>query len=270
VEKQTATFILVTVCEKDKLKFVMKCKTCAVLFSTFTCKGCKADALQKVQALKTLPVLEAKTKKKALVDKTKKKALVDKTSTEVAAESKKKMVGSVFEVSEEDDAISIEFLKEKLMMQLEADVVEISDTSEFGRGGVYAITVVSSQFEGQGSVAREKMIKSAIEEELKTIFISKQKSFTPGQWQIFGEKDPTVHTLAKFGLNTVEQMAKMEFTDEKTNFNKDGLLMTSEMLRIYVVEAASRASSQAKCEGSTVAELEHLEKILPQFLMDFV
>ena len=265
--------------------FVMKCHVCAVMFSPFTrkfgckrcghdycirdtikspdaariCKGCKADELQKVQALKTLPVLEAKTKKKALVDKT--KALVDKTSTEVAAETKKKMVGSVFEVSEEDDAISIKFLKEKLMMQLEADVVEISDTSEFGRGGVYALTVVSSQFEGQGSVAREKMIKSAIEEELKAIFISKQKSFTPGQWQIFGEKDPTVHTLAKFGLNTVEQMAKMEFTD--------GLLMTSKMLRIYVVEAASRASSQAKCEGSTVVELEHLEKILPQLLLDF-
>jgi stress-induced morphogen len=261
VEKQTETFILVTMCEKDKLKFVMKCKACAVLFSPFTCKGCKADALQKVQALKTLPVLEAKTKKKALVDK---------TSTEVAAESKKKKVGSEFEFSEEDDAISIEFLKEKLMMKLEADVVEISDTSEFGRGGVFAITVVSNKFEGHGVIAREKMIKSAIEEELKTIFISKQKSFTPGQWQIFGEKDPTVHTLAKFGLNTVEQMAKMEFVDEKTNFNKDGLLMTSEMLRLYVVEAASRASSQAKCEGSTVVELEHLEKILPQFLMDFV
>ena len=133
-----------------------------MLFSPFTCKGCKADALQKVQALKTLPVLEAKTKKKALVDK---------TSTEVAAESKKKKVGSEFEFSEEDDAISMEFLKEKLKIKLEADVVQISDTSELGRGGVFAITIVSKKFEGKGVFAREKMIKSAIEEELKTIYI---------------------------------------------------------------------------------------------------
>ena len=53
------------------------------------------------------------------------------------------------------------------------------------------------------------MIKSAIEEEMKTIHISKQKSFTPAQWKIFGGKDPTFNTLAKFGVNTVEQMAKM-------------------------------------------------------------
>ena len=116
MEKQTETFILVTVCEKDKLKFVMKCKACAVLFSPFTCKGCKADALQKVQALKTLPVLEAKTKKKALVDN---------TSTEVAAESKKK-VGYGFKFSEEDDAIStvveLEHL-EKILPQFLMDFV---------------------------------------------------------------------------------------------------------------------------------------------------
>ena len=84
-----------------------------------------------------------------------------------------------------------------------------------------------------------------------------------------GGKDPTFNTLAKFGVNTVDQMAKMVFTDEKTKFNQDGLMMTTDMLRLYVVEAASRASSQANCEGSTVAELEHLEKILPQFLLDF-
>ena len=105
---------------------------------------------------------------------------------------------------------------------------------------------------------------------MKTIHISSQKSFTPAQWKKFEGKDPTFNTLAKFGVNTVEQMAKMEFADEKTKFNQDGLMMTTEMLRLYVVEAASRASSQAKCEGSTVVELEHLEKILPQFLMDFV
>ena len=68
-----------------------------------------------------------------------------------------------------------------------------------------------------------------------------------------GKKDPTYDTVARFGNNTVEQLSKMVFEDEKTKFTPDALKMTTEMMRLYVVEAASRASSQAKCKGSTVA-----------------
>ena len=205
MEKQNQKLILDTMWEKDKLKFVMKCKARAVLFSPFTrkfgCKrcghgycirdivkspdagrifkGCNSDELQKVQAVKTLPVLGAMTKKKAVANKT----II--TSTEVAAESKKK-VGAEFEFGEEDDAISMEFLEEKLKKKFEADVVQISDTSDFGTGGFFSIIIVSTKFEGHGLLARDKMIKSAFEEKLKTIHISSQKSFTPPQWKKLG------------------------------------------------------------------------------------
>ena len=45
--------------------------------------------------------------------------------------------------------------------------------------------------------------------------------------------------------------------------------MTTEMMRIYVIEAAHRAAYQTKSEGSQTVQLEHIEKILPQFLLDF-
>ena len=45
--------------------------------------------------------------------------------------------------------------------------------------------------------------------------------------------------------------------------------MTTEMMRIYVLEAAHRAAAQAKSEGSQVVELEQFEKVLPQLLLDF-
>ena len=82
--------------------------------------------------------------------------------------------------------------------------------------------------------------------------------------------DPACDTKAKFSKETVDQISKMEFTSEKTKYSNEALTMTTEMLRIYVLEAAHRAASQARSEGSQVVELEHLEKVLPQLLLDFV
>jgi len=75
---------------------------------------------------------------------------------------------------------------------------------------------------------------------------------------------------AKFSKETIDQISKLEFVSERTKYSNDALNMTTEMLKIYVLEAAHRAASQAKSEGSELVELEHLEKILPQFLLDFV
>ena len=62
----------------------------------------------------------------------------------------------------------------------------------------------------------------------------------------------------------------MSFQNSKTKYSPDSLQLTTEMIKVYVVEAAHRAAYQANSEGATVVQLEHLEKILPQFLMDFV
>ena len=42
----------------------------------------------------------------------------------------------------------------------------------------------------------------------------------------------------------------MHFSNEKTKFTPDALIMTTEMMRIYVLEAATRAATQAKSEGN--------------------
>ena len=40
-------------------------------------------------------------------------------------------------------------------------------------------------------------------------------------------------------------------------------------MRIFMLEAMTRSAEQAKKEDAEEVSLEHLEKILPQFLLDF-
>jgi len=74
---------------------------------------------------------------------------------------------------------------------------------------------------------------------------------------------------AKFSTRTIEQLSKLIFKNEKTKFSNDALHLNGEMLRIYTLEIAHRASKQAQSEGSSTVEPEHIEKILPQLLLDF-
>ena len=83
------------------------------------------------------------------------------------------------------------------------------------------------------------------------------------------EDAPSCDTKAKFAKETIDQLSKTQFKNEKTKFAGDALIMTTEMMRIYVIEAAHRAAYQTKSEGSQTVQLEHIEKILPQFLLDF-
>ena len=81
-------------------------------------------------------------------------------------------------------------------------------------------------------------------------------------------KSPS-ETKTKFVKETIDQISKLNFSNEKTKYTSDALVMTTEMLRIYIFEAAHRAAHQSKSEGNKTVELEHLEKIIPQFLLDF-
>ena len=82
--------------------------------------------------------------------------------------------------------------------------------------------------------------------------------------------DKVATTETTFKKETVRQISKLSFQNSKTKYSPDSLQLTTEMLKVYVVEAAHRAAYQANSEGAAVVQLEHLEKILPQFLMDFV
>ena len=45
--------------------------------------------------------------------------------------------------------------------------------------------------------------------------------------------------------------------------------MCAELMRVFVTEAVLRAAQQAANEDAVVCEVEHVEKILPQLLLDF-
>ncbi|XP_051116992.1 protein MHF2 homolog isoform X2 [Andrographis paniculata] len=47
------------------------------------------------------------------------------------------------------------------------------------------------------------------------------------------------------------------------------LKLSCELLRVFVTEAIQRAAAIAEAEGSLKIEATHLERILPQLLLDF-
>mmetsp|Transcript_149226 Transcript_149226/g.212117 ORF Transcript_149226/g.212117 Transcript_149226/m.212117 type:complete len:93 (+) Transcript_149226:47-325(+) len=55
----------------------------------------------------------------------------------------------------------------------------------------------------------------------------------------------------------------------KTKGNGDGMKLAAEYLRCFTIEAAYRAAQQAQNDGSGQVDPEHIEKILPQLLLDF-
>ncbi|XP_043723663.1 protein MHF2 homolog [Telopea speciosissima] len=54
-----------------------------------------------------------------------------------------------------------------------------------------------------------------------------------------------------------------------TTANANALKLSSELLRLFITEAVQRAASIAEAEGVDKIETTHLERILPQLLLDF-
>ena len=70
-----------------------------------------------------------------------------------------------------------------------------------------------------------------------------------------------------FNEKTIENLLKCLQPKLKVTKNAGPLLQ--ELLRVYSVELISRAGEQAIKEGSSGVSQEHLEKVLPHFLLDF-
>jgi centromere protein X len=51
--------------------------------------------------------------------------------------------------------------------------------------------------------------------------------------------------------------------------NASALKVSCELLRIFVTEAVQRSAFIAEAEGTTTIEPTHLERVLPQLLLDF-
>ncbi|XP_036446054.1 centromere protein X [Colossoma macropomum] len=72
-----------------------------------------------------------------------------------------------------------------------------------------------------------------------------------------------------FKKETISKVLTLFFKDDKTKASNDAASLMTEMLKIFVIEAAQRTMKQAENEDSTGVDLEHVEKVLPQLLLDF-
>ncbi|XP_075686983.1 bolA-like protein 2 isoform X1 [Rhinoderma darwinii] len=82
-----------------------------------------------------------------------------------------------------EGAISSESLKEKLKRELQAEHVEVEDTSPDHCSTSFRVIVVSPQFEGKALLQRHRLVNSCLAEELKIIHAFEQKTLTPAQWE---------------------------------------------------------------------------------------
>ncbi|RLV92089.1 hypothetical protein DV515_00013907 [Chloebia gouldiae] len=69
--------------------------------------------------------------------------------------------------------------------------------------------------------------------------------------------------------DTVDRLLRLHFRDGRTRVNADAQLLVAELLKVFVREAAARAARQAQAEDLKKVDTEHLEKALPQLLLDF-
>ncbi|XVF11640.1 hypothetical protein REPUB_Repub08aG0044900 [Reevesia pubescens] len=68
---------------------------------------------------------------------------------------------------------------------------------------------------------------------------------------------------SEFGAGTSKKNRPTSFA------NPNALKLSCELLRIFITEAVHRAATIAEAEGGTKIEATHLERVLPQLLLDF-
>lgn len=61
----------------------------------------------------------------------------------------------------------------------------------------------------------------------------------------------------------------MYFQGKRTKVSEEAVQLVAEVASLAVVEAALRAGKQARTEGSTLIQAEHLEKVMPQLVRVF-
>uniref|UniRef100_G3PAR2 Centromere protein X n=1 Tax=Gasterosteus aculeatus aculeatus TaxID=481459 RepID=G3PAR2_GASAC len=80
---------------------------------------------------------------------------------------------------------------------------------------------------------------------------------------------PLLDSETGFKKETVSKLLSSFFKEDKTRLSGDAVLLMTEMLKIFVQEAAVRSQKQAESEDCDQVDIEHFEKILPQLLLDF-
>ncbi|VVD03845.1 unnamed protein product [Leptidea sinapis] len=67
----------------------------------------------------------------------------------------------------------------------------------------------------------------------------------------------------------IKELLNGSFQDNKTKLGNDALTLVVEVAKALVTETCLRASTQALREGSDKVDIEHVEKCLPQLMLDF-
>ncbi|XP_058425698.1 LOW QUALITY PROTEIN: bolA-like protein 2 [Diceros bicornis minor] len=78
--------------------------------------------------------------------------------------------------------LSAEYLREKLQRDLEAEHVEVEDTTPDRCASSFRVLVVSAKFEGKPLLQRHRLVNTCLAEELPHIHAFEQKTLTPEQW----------------------------------------------------------------------------------------
>uniref|UniRef100_A0A8C0PKD3 BolA-like protein 2 n=2 Tax=Canis lupus familiaris TaxID=9615 RepID=A0A8C0PKD3_CANLF len=78
--------------------------------------------------------------------------------------------------------LSAEYLREKLQRDLEAEHVEVEDTTPNRCASSFRVLVVSAKFEGKPLLQRHRLVNTCLAEELLHIHAFEQKTLTPEQW----------------------------------------------------------------------------------------
>ncbi|KAJ7520563.1 hypothetical protein O6H91_19G010700 [Diphasiastrum complanatum] len=109
-------------------------------------------------------------------------------------------------------------------------------------------------------------------------FLAMAASLTPGFqpevvqemfkliWEKTAKEQAPKEDLEEAGLEVVAEASKKQ---RGTSANAKAVKLSCELLRLFVVEAIQRASFLAEAEGSSQIEATHLERVLPQLLLDF-
>ncbi|KAI9336587.1 centromere protein X-like protein [Pilaira anomala] len=77
---------------------------------------------------------------------------------------------------------------------------------------------------------------------------------------------------SSFDTATVQKVFKKNWKNDNTKITKNALQLSAEFLRLFVVvEAVHRSSEEQDTINMNTKKLdtEHLERILPQLLLDF-
>ncbi|XP_011560344.2 centromere protein X [Plutella xylostella] len=72
-----------------------------------------------------------------------------------------------------------------------------------------------------------------------------------------------------FKQDIIKDLLNSSFQDNKTKLGNDALTLVVEVAKCLVQETCLRASSQALRDSCDKVDLEHVEKCLPQLMLDF-